>query len=309
MKSLNLILKGVFMGIADLVPGVSGGTIAFILGIYNELIFSLSKLSFSSLKKLKNEGLTVFWIEINGNFLVKLFSGILIGVSLFTYLIDWLINNYPIPLWAFFIGILLSSTVFMYKKIKIPNIKLLLYLFLGILISFAITQISPTSENKSISELYLFLSSFIAISAMILPGISGAYILILFGTYSEVISIIKGGLNIFLQQDYTNLNSVLYKVCIIGFGIMSGILIFSKLFKWLLIKFYDKTLVFLIGLMLGGLNKIWPWQENSENVLPFNYSGEKYIIVSFIFFILGTLFIFSVQFIEKQKYNDKKENN
>jgi len=297
------------MGIADLVPGVSGGTIAFILGIYNELIFSLSKLSFSSLKKLKNEGLTVFWIEINGNFLVKLFSGILIGVSLFTYLIDWLINNYPIPLWAFFIGILLSSTVFMYKKIKIPNIKLLLYLFLGILISFAITQISPTSENKSISELYLFLSSFIAISAMILPGISGAYILILFGTYSEVISIIKGGLNIFLQQDYTNLNSVLYKVCIIGFGIMSGILIFSKLFKWLLIKFYDKTLVFLIGLMLGGLNKIWPWQENSENVLPFNYSGEKYIIVSFIFFILGTLFIFSVQFIEKQKYNDKKENN
>ena len=297
------------MGIADLVPGVSGGTIAFILGIYNELIFSLSKLSFSSLKKLKNEGLTVFWIEINGNFLVKLFSGILIGVSLFTYLIDWLINNYPIPLWAFFIGILLSSTVFMYKKIKIPNIKLLLYLFLGILISFAITQISPTSENKSISELYLFLSSFIAISAMILPGISGAYILILFGTYSEVISIIKGGLNIFLQQDYTNLNSVLYKVCIIGFGIMSGILIFSKLFKWLLIKFYDKTLVFLIGLMLRGLNKIWPWQENSENVLPFNYSGEKYIIVSFIFFILGTLFIFSVQFIEKQKYNDKKENN
>ena len=297
------------MGIADLVPGVSGGTIAFILGIYDEFIFSLSKLSFSSLKKLKNEGLTVFWIEINGNFLLKLFSGILIGVSLFTYLIDWLINNYPIPLWAFFIGILLSSTVFMYKKIKIPNIKLLLYLFLGILISFAITQISPTSENKSISELYLFLSSFIAISAMILPGISGAYILILFGTYSEVISIIKGGLNIFLQQDYTNLNSVLYKVCIIGFGIMSGILIFSKLFKWLLIKFYDKTLVFLIGLMLGGLNKIWPWQENSENVLPFNYSGEKYIIVSFIFFILGTLFIFSVQFIEKQKYNDKKENN
>ena len=296
------------MGIADLVPGVSGGTIAFILGIYNELIFSLSKLSFSSLKKLKNEGLTVFWIEINGNFLVKLFSGILIGVSLFTYLIDWLINNYPIPLWAFFIGILLSSTVFMYKKIKIPNIKLLLYLFLGILISFAITQISPTSENKSISELYLFLSSFIAISAMILPGISGAYILILFGTYSEVISIIKGGLNIFLQQDYTNLNSVLYKVCIIGFGIMSGILIFSKLFKWLLIKFYDKTLVFLIGLMLGGLNKIWPWQENSENVLPFNYSGEKNILLSLIFFILGTLFIFGVQFIEKQKNNDKKEN-
>jgi len=296
------------MGIADLVPGVSGGTIAFILGIYDEFIFSLSKLSFSSLKKLKNEGLTVFWIEINGNFLLKLFSGILIGVSLFTYLIDWLIINYPIPLWAFFIGILLSSTGFIFRKIKIPNIKLLLYLFLGILISFAITQINLNSETKSISGLYLFLSSLISISAMILPGISGAYILILFGTYSEVISTIKGILNIFFQQDYTNLNGILYNAGIIGFGIMLGILIFSKIFNWLLVKFYDKTLVFLIGLMLGGLNKIWPWKENSENVLPFNYSGEKNILLSLIFFILGTLFIFGVQFIEKQKNNDKKEN-
>ncbi|MDG2372479.1 MAG: DUF368 domain-containing protein [Flavobacteriaceae bacterium] len=308
MKSITLILKGVFMGIADLVPGVSGGTIALILGIYDEFIFSLSKLSFSSLKKLKNEGITVFWSEINGNFLLKLFSGILIGVSFFTYLIDWLINNYPIPLWAFFIGILLSSTGFIYKKIKLPNVKLLLYLFLGILISFVITQINPSSENKSISGLYLFFSSLIAISAMILPGISGAYILILFGTYSEVISTIKGGINIILQQDYTNVYSVLFKTSIIGFGIICGILIFSKFFKWLLIKFYDKTLVFLIGLMLGGLNKIWPWQENGENLLPFNYSGEKYLLASLIFFILGTLFVFGVQFIEKRKYNDKKEN-
>ena len=109
MKSLSIIFKGLIMGVSDLVPGISGGTIAFILGIYEEFIFSLSKLSISSIKKLKNEGFFVFWNQINGSFLLKLFSGILIGLSLFTYLIDWLINNYKIPLWAFFLGVLIFS--------------------------------------------------------------------------------------------------------------------------------------------------------------------------------------------------------
>ena len=308
MKSLSLIFKGIFMGIADIVPGVSGGTIAFILGIYDEFIFSLSKISVSSLIKLKNQGFLVFWNEINGAFLLKLFSGILTGVSTFTYLIDWLINNRPIPLWAFFIGLLLSSSLFIFKKIVNPNINLLLFFIFGILISFTITQINPNSENDSISGPYLFLSSLIAISAMILPGISGAYILILFGTYSEVISTIKGFLIILLKQDFNNLKIILYKISIIGFGIISGILIFSKFFKWLIVKYHDKTLVFMIGLMLGGISKIWPWQQNEESVLPHNYSGEKEILLSLFFFILGILLILGIQFIETKKYNNVKKN-
>jgi len=296
------------MGIADIVPGVSGGTIAFILGIYDEFIFSLSKISVSSLIKLKNQGFLVFWNEINGAFLLKLFSGILTGVSTFTYLIDWLITNRPIPLWAFFIGLLLSSSLFIFKKIINPNINLLLFFIFGILISFTITQINPNSENDSISGPYLFLSSLIAISAMILPGISGAYILILFGTYSEVISTIKGFLIILLKQDFNNLNIILYKISIIGFGIISGILIFSKFFKWLIVKYHDKTLVFMIGLMLGGISKIWPWQQNEESVLPHNYSGEKEILLSLFFFILGILLILGIQFIETKKYNNVKKN-
>ena len=297
------------MGIADLVPGVSGGTMALIFGVYDDFIFSLSKISISSLRLLKDNGIKAFWIEINGSFLLKLFSGIFIGVSLFTYLMDWLINNHPIPLWAFFIGVLLSSTIFIYKNIKNPKTNLLLYFLFGILISYSISQINTNSEIESFSGLYLFFSSLFAISAMILPGISGAYILILFGTYTEVISTIKGLLNIFIKQDYTNLYIVTYKASIIAFGIICGILIFSKIFKWLLVKYYDAVLVFMIGLMLGGISKIWPWQENGESLLPFNYSGENFILLALIFFILGILFIFGVQLLEKQKHNDEKENH
>ena len=303
MKSLSIIFKGLIMGISDLVPGISGGTIAFILGIYEEFIFSLSKLSISSIKKLKNEGFFVFWNQINGSFLLKLFSGILIGLSLFTYLIDWLINSYKIPLWAFFLGVLISSVFIILKKIKRKKPFHLLLFIIGVLISFSISQITPSAQSGSINAPYLFFSSFIAISAMMLPGISGAYILILFGTYSEVISVFKGLLSILVLQEYPDLNIILYKSFVIFSGIISGILIFSKFIKWLLLKYYDNTLVILIGLILGGLSKIWPWQENGEIVWPYDFSGENYLIISIILFIVGITLILGIDICDKTKSN------
>ena len=303
MKSLSIIFKGLIMGISDLVPGISGGTIAFILGIYEEFIFSLSKLSISSIKKLKNEGFFVFWNQINGSFLLKLFSGILIGLSLFTYLIDWLINNYKIPLWAFFLGVLISSVFIILKKIKRKKPFHLLLFIIGVLISFSISQITPSAQSGSINAPYLFFSSFIAISAMMLPGISGAYILILFGTYSEVISVFKGLLSILVLQECPDLNIILYKSFVIFSGIISGILIFSKFIKLLLLKYYDNTLVILIGLILGGLSKIWPWQENGEIVWPHDFSGENYLIISIILFIIGITLILRIDICDKTKSN------
>lgn len=303
MKSLSIIFKGLIMGVSDLVPGISGGTIAFILGIYEEFIFSLSKLSISSIKKFKNEGFIVFWNQINGSFLLKLFSGILIGLSLFTYLIDWLISNYKIPLWAFFLGVLISSVFIISKKIKRKKPFHLLLFVIGVLISFSISQITPSPQSESINAPYLFFSSFIAISAMMLPGISGAYILILFGTYSEVISVFKGLLSILFLQEYPDLNIILYKSFIIFSGIISGILIFSKFIKWLLLKYYDNTLVILIGLILGGLSKIWPWQENGEIVWPYDFSGENYLIISIILFIVGITLILGIDICDKTKSN------
>ncbi|MBU79378.1 MAG: hypothetical protein CMD29_04550 [Flavobacteriales bacterium] len=308
MKSLNILIKGIFMGIADLVPGISGGTIALIFGVYNELITSLSKLSFKSVIKLKNNGLIPFWNYINGKFLFLLFSGIILGILFFTYLIDWLIMYYSIYLWAFFSGLVLSSTYMIYKRIKSPDYNLLIYFIFGIIISSILGQLNHNNSYFDYGYTYLFFSAFIAITAMILPGISGAYILILFGTYSEIISLIKNLILIMIEQDFSNAQSVFTELLIFGFGIISGLLIFSKFIKWLLSNYYDKTLTFMIGLMIGGIKKIWPWQENGEMVFPNNHIGDSNILTVIFYFILGGLFLLGLNFLEKNLTDEKEKN-
>ena len=198
---------------------------------------------------------------------------------------------------------MISSVFIILKKIKRKKPFHLLLFIIGVLISFSISQITPSAQSGSINAPYLFFSSFIAISAMMLPGISGAYILILFGTYSEVISVFKGLLSILVLQEYPDLNIILYKSFVIFSGIISGILIFSKFIKWLLLKYYDNTLVILIGLILGGLSKIWPWQENGEIVWPYDFSGENYLIISIILFIVGITLILGIDICNKTKSN------
>lgn len=308
MKSLNILIKGVLMGIADLVPGVSGGTIALIFGVYNELITSLSKLSFKSIIKLKNNGLVSFWNYVNGKFLFLLFSGILLGILFFTYIIDWLIMYHSIYLWAFFSGLVLSSTYLIYKRIKSPDYNLLLSFIFGITISLIVSQLSDNNSYFDYGYLYLFFSAFIAITAMILPGISGAYILILFGTYSEIISLIKNLILIIIEQDFSNVESIFTELLIFGSGIISGLLIFSKLIKWLLSNYHDKTLIFMIGLMIGGIKEIWPWQENGEMVFPNNYVGDSNILTVIFYFIMGGLFLLGLNFLEKNLTDEKEKN-
>ncbi len=308
MKALKIIVKGVFIGVADLVPGVSGGTIALILGIYNKLITSLSRLSLKSVNKLKNNGVSSFWSYINGNFLFLLFLGAFIGILTFTYLIDWLIKNHSIFLWAFFSGLVLSSSYIIFKRIKNPNYDLILFFILGIIISFLISQSNQNSDYSDLSNIYLFFSGFIAIIAMILPGISGAYILILLGTYSEIISIIKNLIIILIERDFTSIKFVISELMIFGLGIFCGLLIFSKLIKWLLSNYFDKTLSFMLGLMIGGMNKIWPWQQNGEAVYPNTYVGNSNILSVIFFFILGGLFLIGLNFLEKNLTNEEKKN-
>tara|TARA_B100001057_G_scaffold432494_1_gene460670 strand:+ start:6782 stop:7714 length:933 start_codon:yes stop_codon:yes gene_type:complete len=308
MKSLNILIKGVFMGIADLVPGVSGGTVALIFGVYNELITSLSKLSLKSIIKLKNDGLISFWNYVNGKFLFLLFSGILLGILFFAYMIDWLIMYYSIYLWAFFSGLVLSSTYLIYKRIKNPDYNLLVSFIFGITISLILGQLSGDNSYFDHGFIYLFFSAFIAIIAMILPGVSGAYILILFGTYSEVISLIKNFILIIIKQDFSNIQPVFTELLIFGSGIISGLLVFSKLIKWLLSNYYNKTLTFMIGLMIGGIKEIWPWQENGEIVFPNNYVGDSNILTVIFYFILGGIFLLGLNFLEKNLTYEKEKN-
>lgn len=296
------------MGIADLVPGVSGGTVALIFGVYNELITSLSKLSLKSIIKLKNDGLISFWNYVNGKFLFLLFSGILLGILFFAYIIDWLIMYYSIYLWAFFSGLVLSSTYLIYKRIKNPDYNLLVSFIFGITISLILGQLSVDNSYIDHGLIYLFFSAFIAIIAMILPGVSGAYILILFGTYSEVISLIKNFILIIIKQDFSNIQPVFTELLIFGSGIISGLLVFSKLIKWLLSNYYNKTLTFMIGLMIGGIKEIWPWQENGEIVFPNNYVGDSNILTVIFYFILGGIFLLGLNFLEKNLTYEKEKN-
>ena len=278
------------MGIADLIPGVSGGTIAFITGIYEELIDSLSELKFSLIKDLHKKGFKHIWKKINAPFLISLFFGIFISVLLFSKLITWLLVDYPILTWSFFFGLVLSSILYVIKKIEKWNLITALLLIVGTIFAYKITKLE--AFNFTDSYLYIFISGAVAICAMILPGISGAFILVLMGSYSSILQAIS--------------NKEMLKILSFGAGAIIGLLTFSKLLKFLFNKYKNETFSILTGFMAGALVKIWPWkklinlevnQYKSEVfyekcVSPFSFDGDPKLIQAIIFMFLGVLIIF-----------------
>lgn len=282
------------MGFADLMPGVSGGTIALILGVYKKLIESIDAISVKNFKTLT---LDLFWKKINGNFLVSLFTGILSAVFTLSFLIDYLIHTYPIALWSFFLGLLVNS-IFILKRLvnnwSYLNIGLLL---LGAVISFFLTQITP--KGSDIGLIYIFFCGFFGIIAMILPGISGAYILLILGAYQTIINLIKMALKSLSSFNLDLLIPIYTKLFIFGFGVLVGLRIFSSILKWLFDNENDKTMSILIGLMIGAIHKIWPWQVifevsiGGQNKLlfrpisPLNYPEDAQLLLATILFLIG----------------------
>lgn len=241
-------LKGMGMGAADVVPGVSGGTIAFITGIYEELINSIKSVNGKSLKLLAQFKLKEFWAAVNGTFLLSLVIGIGISVLSLAKLLKHLLDNYPILIWSFFFGLIVASAIFVGKNIKKWNIGKVISTILGIIIAYFITVISPAEANTT--YWFIFFSGAIAICAMILPGISGSFILVLLGMYKfilEAVSEVK-----------------LAIIAVFMGGAVVGIITFSNILSWLLKKFYDYTIALLAGFMIGSLNKVWPWKKVVE---------------------------------------------
>ena len=193
MHYLILYFKGMLMGAADLVPGVSGGTLALITGIYREFLESINNVSFDNLKFARKEGIKATWKKINGSFLLAVFGGIFTSILLFSRMLEWLIKNEPLALWSFFFGLLVASIIYLFKSELSFNFLNFFYLAIGALISFLVTQLNGGENHTSLW--YLFLSGFIGISAMILPGLSGAYILVVMGVYETILS------NVRLAQD------------------------------------------------------------------------------------------------------------
>ena len=280
-------LKGMAMGAADVVPGVSGGTIAFISGIYEELLNSISSFNLSLFSVLKNEGFKKVWKMVNGRFLLALFTGICISVLSLAKLIENLLENHPILIWSFFFGLVLASIIYIAKQIKIWNIKSYLYLIFGLIFAYYITTLNPVISQNS-SPWFLFLAGMIAICAMILPGISGSFILVLLGAYKPILNAIN-------TKDF-------FSIVIFMAGAILGLLTFSRVLKWLFSKYKNYTLALLIGFIAGSLNKIWPWKEtiswrtnskgievpfNTTSVSPLSFDGDSKLLMAGLLAIIG----------------------
>jgi putative membrane protein len=288
---LIISLKGLAMGAADVVPGVSGGTIAFISGIYEELLESINAVNFNALKTLKSEGFKAMWKSINGNFLFSLVLGIGISIVSFAKLIKWLLENEPILVWSFFFGLVIASVIFVAKQIKKWNFMTIFMLLIGTGIGYYITILPPMAGNYT-SNWFFFIAGSLAICAMILPGISGGFILLILGAY-------KPALDALHDRD---IKTILLLIS----GAVVGLLTFSRLLKWLFDKYHTLTLAVLTGFILGSLNKIWPWKEiltwrtnshgvkvpfSEKSISPFTYEGNPELLWAVILAIIGFLVI------------------
>lgn len=285
-----LVLKGMGMGAADVVPGVSGGTIAFIVGIYEELINSIKSINASTLKLLFTLKVATFWKAINANFLLSIVGGIAISIFSLAKAITWLLVNQPVLVWAFFFGLVLASTWFVSKDIKKWDWKTILSFIVGAIIAYYITVATPAETPTNL--FFIFLCGAIAICAMILPGISGSFILVLLGKYFYIMEAVK------------TFNIPVMLVFIAGAFI--GITSFSRVLSFALRKFHDITISVLAGFMLGSLNKVWPWKETIETyidnhgitkpLVEANIAPDHYIWEGFGLMIAGFLLVY---FLEK----------
>ena len=245
---MAITLKGMGMGAADVVPGVSGGTIAFITGIYEELIDSIKSVNLQAVKKIFTGRIKGFWEHVNANFLLALVTGILISVLTLARALEYLLVNQPVLIWSFFFGLIIASAIVVARKITTWNAGTVIALIAGIVAAYFITEITPAETTEA--YWFIFLSGALAICAMILPGISGSFILLLLGKYQFVL----GAVN---QAKFD-------VIAVLGIGAIVGLLSFSNLLSWLLKKFHEVTIAVLAGFMIGSLNKIWPWKMTLE---------------------------------------------
>lgn len=294
------------MGIAEVIPGVSGGTIAFITGIYGTLLSSIKNiLGPEAWVALKKEGVTGWWKKINGNFLIFLITGMIGGLVVGIFGITYLLEAYPLLLWSFFFGLILASSVYVGKKVPSWSPLTFITLVIGFGIAFSLTFLQPGMGKENMW--FVFLSGAIAISALILPGVSGSFILLLLGMYTIVLPAAKSAL--------TNFDSASLQLLIFfGGGCLVGLALFSRILSWAFKKHEGLTLALLTGFILGSLGKIWPWRNvltyrtNSKGasvpflekiVWPSGFEGDPMIIGCLLAILFGVVVVYLFGKLEK----------
>lgn len=289
-------LKGVAMGAADIVPGVSGGTIAFISGIYEELITSINNVNGEAVRKLFKEGITSFWRHINGTFLLALIVGIGVSIISLAGVVSHLLEHHPVLIWSFFFGLIIASIWLVSKTIDKWNAGTIVALVIGIAIAFYISTLNTVAHIEG--NWFIFVSGMIAICAMILPGISGSFILVMLGSYHQVLQAVK--------------DKNLMLIGLFAAGCVIGLLAFSRLLKFLFAKFHSLTIALLAGFMIGALYKVWPWKINigdapivvhsngkedwlTTNVLPSNFIGDPQVLYAVLCAVFGLVLIIGLE--------------
>ena len=309
-RYIVLALKGCAMGMADVVPGVSGGTIAFISGIYEELLDSIRSVNATALKLLLKLRLGEFWRHVNGSFLLPVLLGIAIAIFSLARLMTYLLVNHPIGIWSFFFGLIVASALLVAKQIGRWDWRTVLAFVVGAVAAWWITVATPAETPND--WWFVMLSGAIAICAMILPGISGAFILLLLGKYQYIMHAV-GEFNIPVIVVFVS-------------GAAAGIISFSHLLSWLLKHWHDVTVSVLMGFMVGSLNKVWPWKETVEtyldshgvaqplvqnNVAPGTFeqlTGQPSLLVQAVLLgIVGFLAIYGIELIARMIVKKQEE--
>ncbi|MCB0502874.1 MAG: DUF368 domain-containing protein [Bacteroidetes bacterium] len=241
------------MGVAETIPGVSGGTIAFITGIYEELINSIKAFHPSLITTFRKDGFGAVWSKINGNFLIFLLGGMIIGLGVGLVAVDYFLTNYPPIVWAFFFGLIIASIIFVGKQIKDWKIGTVFIFMIGAAIAYGISILPIAQANDNL--IFIFFCGAVAVSALLLPGISGSFILLILGMYQFILhDTLKDG--VLVQRDV----HAMIIMGTFGIGMIVGLALFSRVLSWALRNHHNFTLALLAGFMLGALNKLWPWR-------------------------------------------------
>lgn len=305
MSSVLTALKGAAMGVAEAIPGVSGGTIAFISGIYERILNCIKAFTPALWTTFKKEGVSGVWKAIDGNFLVFLLGGMAVGLIGGVFGITYLMEHHPIPIWSFFFGLIIASSIFIAKDIPRWRGGEIIGLLIGGGIAFAITILPMGHQSESL--LFVFFSAILAISALMLPGISGSFVLLLLGMYDYILGSVRAVLS---GMD----TSALLVCSVFAMGCLTGLLTFARVLSWLFQHYRTVTFAVMVGFMLGSLNKIWPWRIPTQtytthsgkvkvmaeqNLLPFDYEAatqqSAYLWLAIALMIVGLLLVFMIE--------------
>lgn len=264
--TIKIVLKGIAMGVAEVIPGVSGGTLAFITGIYERLLSAIDAINIGLVRTLKEEGFRSVWKQIDGLFLVKLLGGMAIGFLIGLKVVVSLLESHPVHIWSFFFGLILASIPLIGKQVKQWGGPEIGFLIAGAFLVYWITIAAPSQGSESL--LVIFLSGVVGVSALMLPGLSGSFVLLLMGMYTIIMPAIE-------EFTHHPFGPETLTIFVFGGGMVMGLLTFAKVLSYTFKKYPNPTMALLTGFLLGSLNKVWPWQQILETRV--NSKGEEVV--------------------------------